>query len=162
MTNNAGIVRVIQKLTARKSPPCKKTIQKTVFLIEAKHVDLGCDYGIHFYGPYSADLDFAIRELNDEGILEIEYTAMEHNITVLDDSIAKSYSNQIVDEVIEEFGADTPGELELLATALYVYLQIKDPAKIKAGVIKIKGTKYPESRIDRAINRLERTGYLGD
>ena len=160
MINNAAIVRIVQGIEKKKSPPCKKTLQKIVFLIEAKNVDLGCDYGIHFYGPYSSDLDFAVRRLYDDGILNIRYTSMEHSISVIDDSIATEYKNQTVDEVIEEFGADTPSELELIATSLYVYLKLNDRAKVKDGVMKIKGTKYSEARITAAIDRLVKTGYI--
>ena len=156
MVNNEAIVSIIGKL----STPCKKTLQKIVFLIEAKHVDLGCDYGIHFYGPYSSDLDFAVRELTDEGILSIEYTALEHRISVLDDSGLEKYNNYTVDEVIEEFGKDSPSELELLATALYVFIQAKDVGKVLDGVVKIKGSKYSTQRICSAINRLQLTGYI--
>ena len=51
-------------------------------------------------------------------------------------------------------------ELELIATALYVYIQTKDKDKVKKGVLKIKGSKYSETRIDSAIVRLIRTGYI--
>lgn len=160
MVNNEAIVSVISKLSAIKRAPCKKTLQKIVFLIEAKNVDLGCDYGIHFYGPYSADLDFAVRELCDDGVLEIKYTSMEHRISVVDNSVASRYNNQIVNDVLDEFGKDTPSNLELLATALYVYLQVRDASKVKNGVVKIKGTKYTERQIDTAVARLRRTGYI--
>lgn len=160
MVNNNAIVDIISKLTEKNGAPCKKTLQKIVFLIEAKHVNLGCDYGIHFYGPYSADLDFAVRELSDEGILRIDYTPLEHLISVVDSSIGEPYNNTTVDKVIDEFARETPSELELLATALYVYLQLKDVDQVKAGVIKIKGSKYTPQRIDAAINRLITTGYI--
>lgn len=163
MTNNRAIVDIVSKITERNSAPCKKTLQKIVFLIEAKHVDLGCDYGIHFYGPYSSDLDFAVRELSDDGILKIKYTPTEHSISVTDAVIGNlhSYDNETVNQVIDEFAKDTPSELELLATALYVYLQAeKDTAKVKPGVVKIKGKKYSEKRIDAAINRLVKTGFI--
>ena len=160
MVNNEAIVSVISKLSAIKRAPCKKTLQKIIFLIEAKNVDLGCDYGIHFYGPYSADLDFAVRELCDDGVLEIKYTSMEHRISVVDNSVASRYNNQIVNDVLDEFGKDTPSNLELLATALYVYLQVRDASKVKNGVVKIKGTKYTERQIDTAVARLRRTGYI--
>lgn len=163
MVNNHAIIDIVSKMTEKNSPPCKKALQKIVFLIEAKQVNLGCDYGIHFYGPYSSDLDFAIRELSDEGILQIDYTLMELSISVADTSIIDSepYNNATVNEVIDEFAKDTPNELELLATTLYVYLQTKkDVTKIKPGVIKLKGNKYPENRIDAAIDRLSKTGYI--
>ena len=76
MANNSAIVNIIDRITEINGAPCKKTLQKIVFLIEAKHVRLGCDYGIHFYGPYSADLDFAVRELCDEGVLKIDFMSM--------------------------------------------------------------------------------------
>lgn len=163
MVDNNAIVRVINRITKRNGAPCKKTLQKIVFLIEAKNVDLGCDYGIHFYGPYSADLDFAVRELNDEDILRIDYTPTEHRISVVMDSF-ESDDNDNVDPtancVIDEFSKETPSELELIATALYVYLQVKDVNRIKMEVIKIKGNKYSDSRIDNAIKRLKKTGYI--
>jgi hypothetical protein len=160
MVDNKAIVKVISRITKNNGAPCKKTLQKIVFLIEAKHVDLGCDYGIHFYGPYSADLDFAVRELNDEGILKIDYTPMEHLISVVGDSFENGNINPTVNEVIDEFSKETPSELELIATALYVYLQVKDVSRIKTEVIKIKGSKYSGSRIDSAIGRLKATGYI--
>lgn len=68
--------------------------------------------------------------------------------------------NPTVNEVIDEFSRETPSELELIATALYVYLQVKDVSRIKTEVIKIKGSKYSGSRIDSAIGRLKATGYI--
>lgn len=161
MVNNEAIVNIVGKLSEINGAPCKKTLQKVIFLIKAKDVDLGCDYGIHFYGPYSSDLDYAVRELCDEGILNIEYTHLEHKICVQDGSIGANYSNSTVDEIVSEFAKDTPSELELLATALYVYLSDnKEVSKVKSGVMKIKGTKYSEDRIEAAIARLERTGFI--
>ena len=163
MVNNHAIINIVNRITEKNSPPCKKTLQKIVFLIQAKQIDLGCDYGIHFYGPYSADLDFAVRELSDEGILRINYTPMEHLISVADPSALEPEADNdtAVNEVIDEFAKDTPNELELLATSLYVYLQTKkDVSAVKPGVMKIKGSKYSEKRIDAAIDRLARTGYI--
>lgn len=160
MVNNDAIVSIVSKITEHESAPCKKTLQKIVFLIEAKQVDLGCDYGIHFYGPYSADLDFAVRELCDEGVLKIDYTPTEHFISVADSSMVGNYSDQTVDQVIGTFGKESVSELELIATALYVYMSVKDKEKIKAGVLKIKGSKYADTRIDAAIEKLMNSGYI--
>lgn len=160
MANNAAVVSIVDKLKRKKTSPCKKTLQKIVFLIEAKHLNLGFDYGIHFYGPYSSDLDFAIYELNNEGALSIKYTRTKHIISVEDDTIYPEFHHEIIDEVIEEFGSESPSQLELTATALYVYLQGKNKEKIMDGVIKIKGEKYSKQKIKNAIQRLEETGYI--
>lgn len=163
MACNAAIVSIVDKLTKRNGAPCKKTLQKIVYLIEEKDVDLGCNYGIHFYGPYSSDLDFAVRELSADGVLKIKYSDTEHKISVVDASAYESDSidgAEIIDSIIEEFGSETASELELIATSLYVYLQIKDPNKIRDDVMKIKGTKYTAEKIDAAIKRLEKAGYI--
>ena len=160
MVNNNAIINIINKITVKNTAPCKKTLQKIVFLIQAKGVDLGCDYGIHFFGPYSADLDYAVREMNDEGILNIEYTSMEHRISVSKENEIQEYHNTIVDTIINEFAGETPSELELLATALYAYLNSKDVSRIKHTVIKIKGSKYSDARIDSAIERLKKLDYI--
>lgn len=160
MVNNQAIVSVIAKISAINNAPCKKTLQKIIFLIQAKKINLGCDYGIHFFGPYSSDLDFAVRELCDQGVLSIEYTSLEHRIHIADSSDFTSYDNERVNAIVNEFAKETPSELELLATALYVYLSNNDITKVKSGVVKIKGDKYSEHRIDLAIERLKKTGYI--
>ena len=101
--------------------------------------------------------------MSDEGVLQINYTPMEHLISVADPSALEPEADNdtAVNEVIDEFAKDTPNELELLATSLYVYLQTKkDVSAVKPGVMKIKGSKYSEKRIDAAIDRLARTGYI--
>ena len=159
MVNYNAVLYVIKKITEANQSPCKKTLQKMVFLIEAKHIDLGCSYGIHFYGPYSSDLDFAVRELCDEGDLEIYYTPSEHKI-IIEEGLSIDYNNDLVDRIILEFAKDSPSELELLATALYVYSIDKKTSEIVSRVKKIKGEKYSVQRINDAIQRLERTGYI--
>ncbi len=155
MVNKEAIISIVSKIGS----PCKKTLQKIVFLIEAKGVDLGCDYGIHFYGPYSADLDFTVYELSDEGKLNVEYTRMEHKISVTDGTVS-SYDNETVNSVIDEFATETASELELIATALYVYVGSHNTSGILDGVKKIKGSKYSDERIIDAINKLEHFGYF--
>lgn len=85
---------------------------------------------------------------------------MDHLISVEDHSMVETYSNEIVNEVIEAFGKESPSELELIATALYVYLRINDKDRIKSGVKKLKGSKYSDSRIDAAITKLIDHGYI--
>lgn len=158
MVNNEAITYIVRKISEINGAPCKKSLQKIVYLIEEKNIDLGCRYGIHFYGPYSADLDFAVRELCDEGTLEIEYTPLEHKITATEED--NTYHNDKVDEIIVEFAKETASELELLATTLYVYQIDKNKSEVVPRVTKIKGAKYSNQRINNAIQRLEHTGYI--
>ena len=160
MVNNDAIIYIISKISENYGSPCKKTLQKIVYLIEKKHIDLGCDYGIHFYGPYSSDLDFAVRELCDEGVLEIQYTSLEHRISLTDKSKTPIFSDSNIDTIIDEFAKETPSELELLTTALYAFLIDNNKSAVVSRVIKIKGSKYSIQRINNAVHRLESTGYI--
>lgn len=161
MVNYDAIINIINDITKVNSAPCKKTLQKIVYLIEVKGEDLGCDYGIHFYGPYSSDLDFAIRELNEDGAVNIECTSLEHKISIRQGTEIPNYSNAIVTSVIDNFAKETASELELIATALYVYISAnKDISKVIAGVTKIKGCKYSEHRIKSAIQKLQNNGFI--
>ena len=137
----------------------QKNFAKNSIFNPRKGIDLGCDYVIHFYGPYSSDLDFAVYELSNEGKLEIKYTPMEH-IIKLADGVSPKLENDTINYVIDEFGNESPSELELIATALYVYTCSRNIDNIIDGVKKIKGSKYSDIRIKNAISKLERFGYF--
>lgn len=64
------------------------------------------------------------------------------------------------DKLLRDLGEDTPSELELLTTTLYVYKQQKNDKKTVEGVIKIKGTKYTIPHIEQAITRLREQKYI--
>ena len=166
MVDNLAIVAIVNEIICNRKDeihpePCKKMLQKIVFLIEEKNLDLGCDYTIHFYGPYSADLDYAVRKLSDEDILKIDYTPTAHLISIKDRNFIQGYSSKLIEEVVKEFSHNTPNELELITTALYAYKQLNNNvAKIKENVIKIKGNKYSNEKIDKAIERLKELKYI--
>ncbi len=50
----------------------RKRLQKCIFLIQEKGCDLGAEYFLHFYGPYSRDLAGATDELEQAGVLDEE------------------------------------------------------------------------------------------
>ena len=160
MVNKEAIIRIIKDVS-NSDTLCKKKLQKLVYLVENKGVDLGCDYILHFYGPYSADLDYAVRDLCADGIVNIEYTPSAHKLSLSSTSEKCDYNNETITTVVEEFKKDSPSDLELIATALYVFNVRKDKAKIEEGVRKIKGDKYNTAQINNAINRLTETGYMG-
>ena len=54
--NVAYIIKRINEEWGKK--PGKKILQKMVFLIEEKGIDLGYEYGLHFYGPYNWNFGF--------------------------------------------------------------------------------------------------------
>lgn len=158
--NKDVIINIIEKISEVSETPGKKKLQKIIYLIEEKGFDLGFDYRIYYYGPYSSDLDFAVREMNIDGLLTIDYSRSEHKIAVAEGISCSKDDNPIINEVIELYGKDSPSDLELCATALYVFKQVNDKTKVEEGVRKLKGTKYNSVQISRAIDKLVDTGYI--
>lgn len=159
-----AVVKIVDMITAKNGPPCKKSLQKITYLIEQKGANLGFDYGIHFYGPYSATLDCSVQQLCSEGILKIEYTDAGHIISKCKNVPGGSNAKylKIVDSVINEFADDTPSELELLSTSLFVakHSNSKTKEDIIFGVEKIKGSKYSKEQVNESIERLIKNQFF--
>lgn len=162
ISNNAAyIIKRINEISGEK--PGKKALQKLVFLIEKKGINLGYDYGLHFYGPYSAHLDATTRFLCADGVIEFDYSGYSHlmsideeNFTVESEGLSEEQLEDI-DELIERFQKLCPSELELLTTAIYAYDNLEDKSEksIIRGVQKIKGSKYSSEQIQRSLENFD-------
>lgn len=126
MKNNiAYIISEITSITGH--PPVKKALQKTVFLLEQKGIDLGFKYTLHFYGPYCAELDHETLKLNSDGVITINYSQYGHKLKLNSEfgqpieSDLPANQVSMAKEVIERYKALSPSDLELLTTAIYAY-----------------------------------------
>lgn len=155
-----GVIRRLGSVNGE-NPPCKKAVQKIVYLIEEAGEDLGYDYGIHFYGPYSAELDYELQDLNARGILGIDYTPYGHLLSAPEAS-GNIKLGKTAERILRSYGAESPSRLELLATALFVErgIRAKDKKGIIAGVKKIKGSKYSDEQIENAVLNLQQNGFF--
>ena len=156
-SNAAYVISKIIQICGQK--PGKKKLQKLVFLIQEKGIDLGYEYGLHFYGPYSSNLDIETTTLSAEGIIKFDYSSgYSHKMSITEGCKVKSrltnVQEKVIDSVIERFKDQSPSELELLTTAIYAYnnLQDKSMDSITQGVKKIKGSKYSKSEIENALS----------
>lgn len=159
MKNNvAFIIQELSRITGH--PPVKKTLQKAVYLIEKKGVDLGFSYMLHFYGPYCSELDHETSALSADGIISFDYGQYGHkmHISSSTESITSEGlgSEQIntIESVIFRYKNATASQLELLTTAIYAYEHIgaKTRATVGENVKKIKGEKYNDFEIAWALN----------
>lgn len=155
--NVAYIIQQMIQINGHK--PVKKALQKTVFLIEQKGVDLGFEYTLHFYGPYSAKLDQETSALNAEGVISFEYSQFGHKIDIetqetIEDENLTRIQMEIINDVIEHFKSRSASELELLTTAIYAYDRIGAHSRhgVYENVKRIKGEKYTDAEISWAIN----------
>lgn len=156
-----SVLQIISKLTDKSGAPCKKKLQKIIYLIEESGVDLGFDYKIHIYGPYCIDLDYTICELKAEQNLLITYGNKGHILECRDD-INCDNINQGIERVIDIFGKKTALQLELITTALFAerHIENKGDRNIINAVKKIKGNKFSEEKINEAIQLLKETNYI--
>ena len=138
----------------------KKMLQKLLYLVQAKGVNLNLGYGIHFYGPYSADLDSSIASLVADDIVRFEYKGYSHLMEINSkyevSSTLESDDDDKLTEVIRKYKDKKPTELELITTTHYVkkHIPTTDDESIIAGVKKIKAEKYSEAAIREAISEL--------
>ena len=146
-------------------------MQKLVYLIEKKGVDLGYDFSIHYYGPYSSALDDSIHAMQLQGIVEIIHDGMNHRICltdlsdIIENDTFSPADEQIIQSVLEAFGSMTAFELELITTTDFVARELCKTLgnctndDIIEGVRKIKGDKFTNEKITQAILLLEKNGY---
>ena len=81
MDNIYKLLPIIKKISGYQQPG-KKALQKLIYLMEKKGVDLGFNFSIHYYGPYSSTLDDAVHGLQMQGVIEIVPDGMSHRIHV--------------------------------------------------------------------------------
>ncbi len=158
MINNvAYIINEIASITGHS--PVKKALQKTVFLLETKGVNLDFDYILHFYGPYCAELDHETTKLSSDGVVNFEYTKYGHKMSVAPECLPSLETNlsedslRLAHEVITRYKDRSASDLELLTTAIYAYkhtdAQTREDVAEKVKII--KGEKYDDQEIQWAL-----------
>jgi len=162
MSDTLNVIQAMKKAHPRDKAPCKKAIQKMIYLIQEMKMDLGFDYRIHLYGPYSADLDIEMRYLCGRGdLIMTDEPGQGHLLEVDADMEVAAVSPEAL-RIISSFISKTPSDLELLTTALYVKRALPEAGieEIIKGVIKIKGQKYSEEQIKGATAELQEKEYF--
>ena len=144
----------------------KKKLQKLMYLIERKGVQLDLRYSIHFFGPYSSKLDHIIHILENEDWLDIDTSGQTHRIIMKKEGNGQlsKEDNILVDEVREAFYDKSPMELEALTTIDYVATTLLHGNATRADVIKqvkiIKGKKFSSQELEKEYDVLIEQGYL--
>ena len=144
----------------------KKKLQKLMYLIERKGVQLDLRYSTHFFGPYSSKLDHIIHILENEDWLDIDTSGQTHRIIMKKEENGQlsKEDNILVDEVREAFYDKSPMELEALTTIDYVATTLLHGTATREDVIKqvkiIKGKKFSSQELEKEYDVLIEQGYL--
>ncbi|HMM23054.1 MAG TPA: hypothetical protein PKA10_20285 [Selenomonadales bacterium] len=161
---------------AKIKPPGKKALQKLIYLAQRKGANFGFPFAIHYYGPYSSSLDYALQSLIMQGAVELHQWGFSSLIQPTGLSIADLDSEDdqqlsgdqlaIIKQVVDKFAPRTPKELELLTTTDFVAQERNKKGlevtreTIVQEVKKIKGDKFSVREIEDAIDELGNSGYL--
>jgi len=161
---NTDLLAIIQKIKQESGhDPGKKQLQKMIYLIQAKGVDLGYEYGIHFYGPYSEELSQDLLSLCVNGYVDFRMEGQAHKIVpsnMLVETTAALGDSEVIHFIISHYKDAPPYYLELITTTHFVAANLgNSETEILAGVERIKGDKYPVPMIMDAIKHIK-TEYV--
>lgn len=157
---------IVQEI-CRQIEPGKKMLQKLMYLMERRGVNLDLNYSIHFFGPYSAKLDNALHTLESYDKVDIDTSGMTHIIRLGNEPISGELPTQEQEQVafvLENFMKKAPLELEAITTLDYAATKIlkgtPTDEQIIAQVRQIKGSKFTIEYLTAQLGVLKQTGYL--
>ena len=126
----AFVVALVDALT-RRGWAGRTHVHKTVFRLQrAEALDLGFEFVIYHYGPYSFELDEMLRDLRSAAALEVVPDTTGYGAHYAHGPRAAAYlsgyesevgkARTAIDRVASEWGPRNVRDLERVATALYV------------------------------------------
>jgi len=162
---------ILELIRLAKTKVGKTFLQKAIYILQDwLNLDLGYDYKLYLYGPYSEDLSDDIDMLSDLGLIDIgsDATGYGYNIAVNDKGakfLTKNLGTYMVDEgkldkVISSLGTSDVKNMELLSTILYLAKTTTDKDQTIRLMQKIK-PQFSSEEIDRKMEELQRQGILG-
>lgn len=147
--------------------PGKKMLQKLMYLIGRKGVELDLNYSIHFFGPYSAKLDNTMRTLESYDKLRIDTSGTTHIIHLGEVPIQGTLNVEDqakVTFVLENFMTKSALELEAITTLDYVAVEMLDgkgsDQQIVNKVKQIKGSKFTNEFLYESLDTLKKCSYI--
>jgi uncharacterized protein YwgA len=166
---------IIQYLVDKYHRLGKVQLQKTIyFLQEVFQVPTGYDYVMHYYGPYSFDLDDTLSEMQGNGVLSINNILYPAGYIGYDISLGKNARSDLklaskykdkVDQVVNIFKPMDAQTLELWATIHFVnsILDEKGKDSSKETVVRevnLLKPKFSEKDIENNYNEMQNKGLL--
>lgn len=158
---------IIIKQICNNIEPGKKMLQKLMYLISRKGLNLDLNYSIHFFGPYSSKLDTTLHLLESYDKLFIDTSGTTHIIhlgTSPIDGTLEDSEQGIVNSVLEKFATKSAHELEAITTLDYVAtVMLKGSGtdkQIVDKVMQIKGSKFSSNYLSDSLSVLKQNNYL--
>lgn len=166
---------IIQYLVDKSHGLGKVQLQKTIYFLErAFQVPMDYDYVMHYYGPYSFELDNTLSEMQGKGVLSIRQVVYPAGYVGYDISLGKEVetswkltneyiekANQVVD-IFKPMDAQT---IELWATIHFVRSILKEKEidfdkEAVAKEVRLLKPKFSEQDIEQTYGEMQNKGLL--
>jgi len=143
---------IIQYLVEHLAQPGKVKLQKaTYFLQEAMNVPLGYDFVMHYYGPYSFELDNTLEEMQGRDILKVTVrlypTGKDYEFSPGKNEQGMEFPSGYkakVERVTNFFKSLNAQKMELCATIHFVQ-----------SILKERGTYFNKSSVAKEVRELK-------
>jgi uncharacterized protein YwgA len=171
-----GRFKLIQYLVGKLTVPGKVKIQKVIyFLQEACDVDLGYKFFMHYYGPYSNELNDTLQEMKAKSLLQFTLVIYPSSYYGYDIKIPDEKASEAVqlpkkiqdkaDKIIALFNTEDAQNMELLSSTHFVRSILKEQGKEfdKESVVdevQLLKPKFEQGKITEAYEELQQNGLL--
>ncbi len=158
-----GVLRaVLVRLDSKGVHPGKKKLQKLIYLLNASGFSSGYWFGIHLYGPYSADLSQDVTMMIQDGELEISPEGMTGELRVTKDfrrdGLPEMDSSAC--KLLDQFSKLSAYELELISTLHFLHTENGlSTGDLEVALSNLK-PKYQQAEVASAVVSLTRHGLI--
>jgi uncharacterized protein YwgA len=158
---------VIRRIADLAPDPGKTSIQKIAYFIQSGlNIPLGYRFKMHYFGPYSEELDGKLSLSDAMGIVEIGLDSDGYGYHIKPgkfpvEDVESSLPWKQIDETILTLGDLELWRLELLATIHFIQsIRSKwDRGKVIGTVHRLK-PKFSKERIEQAYRDIEKMGLI--
>lgn len=160
MQDRSDLLRAtLRQLKASNVSPGKKKLQKIIYLLQEKTGHSEYWFGIHLYGPFSADLAKDVDELANYGEVSILLDGMTERIILEADQDLPVLTPE-ESAVVDTYMQDDAQTLELLSTLVFVSrVEGKAHEALVERLRKLK-PKYAPDTVRVGIHRLMEDGLI--
>ena len=161
---------ILELLRLAKTEVGKTFLQKAIYILQDwLDLDLGYDYKLHLYGPYSEDLSEDIDILSDLGLIDIDHNATGYGFNI---AVSKKGAEFLLknldiymidagklDKVISSLGTSDVKNMELLSTILYLAKMTADKEQT-FHLMQVIKPQFNSDEIGHKIEELQRQDIL--
>ncbi|MFO7966521.1 MAG: DUF4065 domain-containing protein [Archaeoglobaceae archaeon] len=144
---------IVSRLNERTEQVGKTTVQKIMYFLKRLGI-VDYEYTMHYYGPYSSEVENRLRQLESSNQLRISWNSDRGYFIRLSeehsDINVDKEKKQSIDHIIENFYSKSAKELSLIATVLYFYPKLPENDIIES-VRKLK-PQFSTDEISDALN----------